>query len=140
MFIGHFAVALAAKRAVPQVSLGTLFLAAQLADLVWPVLVLLGVESVEVRPGVTAVTPLDFIHYPWSHSLAAMALWGVVLAAAWLAATRSTFKGGMSASFSRSAMLHRRGVEGWVGGGRNAVRGLLTYVTRPPSKGATHDA
>jgi hypothetical protein len=92
MFIGHFAVALAAKRAVPQVSLGTLFLAAQLADLVWPVLVLLGVESVEVRPGITAVTPLDFSYYPWSHSLVAMALWGVVLAAAWLAATRSTFK------------------------------------------------
>jgi len=58
MFIGHFAVAFAAKRAVPEVSLGTLFLAAQLADLVWPALVLLGLERFEIRPGITAVTPL----------------------------------------------------------------------------------
>lgn len=38
MFVGHFAIAFGAKRAVPAVSLGTLFIAAQLADLVWPVL------------------------------------------------------------------------------------------------------
>jgi hypothetical protein len=90
MFLGHFAVALAAKRAAPELSLGTLFLAAQLADLVWPVLVLLGVERFEVRPGITAVTPLDFVHYPWSHSLTAMALWGVALAVAWVAVKQGT--------------------------------------------------
>jgi hypothetical protein len=73
MFLGHFAVALAAKRAAPELSLGTLFLAAQLADLVWPTLVMLGVERFEIRPGITAVTPLDFIHYPYSHSLLGMA-------------------------------------------------------------------
>jgi len=50
VFIGHFAVAFAAKRAAPELSLGTLFLAAQLADLVWPTLVMLGVESVAVAP------------------------------------------------------------------------------------------
>lgn len=44
MFLGHFAVAFAAKRVAPAVSLGTLFLAAQLADLIWPNLFLLGVE------------------------------------------------------------------------------------------------
>ena len=81
MFTGHFAVAFAAKRAAQAVSLGTLFLAAQLADLVWPTLVwptlvLLGVESVEIRPGITATTPLDFIHYPYSHSLVALVAWG----------------------------------------------------------------
>ena len=79
MFIGHFAVAFAAKRAVPEVSLGTLFLAAQLADLVWPTLVLLGYESFSVSPGITAVTPLDFTRYPYSHSLLGMAAWGAVL-------------------------------------------------------------
>ena len=85
MFLGHFAVAFAAKRAAPSLPLGTLFLAAQLADLVWPTLVLLGVERFEIRPGVTAVTPLDFIHYPWSHSLVALAGWGAGLAfACWL--------------------------------------------------------
>ena len=81
MFIGHFAVALAAKRAAPQVSLGTLFMACQLADLVWPTLVLLGVETFRIAPGITAVTPLDFLHYPYSHSLLALAGWGLALGA-----------------------------------------------------------
>ena len=80
MFIGHFAVALAAKRAAPEVSLGTLFLACQLADLVWPTLVLAGVESFRIAPGITAVTPLDFVRYPYSHSLLGMAVWGLLLA------------------------------------------------------------
>jgi uncharacterized membrane protein len=88
MFIGHFAVAFAAKRAAPEVSLGTLFLAAQLADLVWPTLVLLGVERFEIRPGITAVTPLDFVHYPYSHSLLGMALWAGALAAVYFAVRR----------------------------------------------------
>ena len=88
MFIGHFAVALAAKRAAPEVSLGTLFLAAQLADLVWPTLVLLGMESFSIRPGITAVTPLDFTRYPYSHSLAGMAGWGLLLSIAFFAFRR----------------------------------------------------
>jgi hypothetical protein len=92
VFIGHFAVAFAAKRAAPELSLGTLFLAAQLADLAWPTLVLLGLEWFEVRPGITAATPLDFVHYPYSHSLAAMALWGLALALAWLAVRRGKAK------------------------------------------------
>ena len=79
MFIGHFAVGLAAKRLAPDVSLGTLFVAAQLADLVWPTLVLAGIESFSIRPGITAVTPLDFTRYPYSHSLVGMALWGLGL-------------------------------------------------------------
>jgi hypothetical protein len=92
VFIGHFAVAFAAKRAAPELSLGTLFLAAQLADLLWPTLVLAGLERFEVRPGITAVTPLEFVHYPYSHSLAMMAGWGVLLALAWLALRRGTPK------------------------------------------------
>lgn len=89
MFIGHFAVALAAKRAAPEVSLGTLFLAAQLADLAWPTLVLLGQESFVIRPGITAVTPLDFTRYPYSHSLVGMAGWGLLLATAFFVVRRS---------------------------------------------------
>jgi hypothetical protein len=83
VFIGHFAVAFAAKRAAPEVSLGTLFLAAQLADLVWPTLVLFGVESFSIRPGLTAVTPLDFTNYPYSHSLVALVGWGFALGVAY---------------------------------------------------------
>jgi hypothetical protein len=77
MFVGHFGLGFAAKRVAPEVSLGTLILAAQLADLAWPTLVLAGVERFEIRPGITTVTPLDFVHYPWSHSLAALVVWGL---------------------------------------------------------------
>jgi membrane-bound metal-dependent hydrolase YbcI (DUF457 family) len=83
VFIGHFGVGLGAKRIAPTVSLGTLFLASQLADLVWPNLVLLGVESFAIEPGATALTPLDFQHYPYSHSLLATLLWGSLFAAAY---------------------------------------------------------
>jgi hypothetical protein len=89
VFLGHFAVALAAKRAAPRVSLGTLILAAQLADLAWPALVLAGFESFVIRPGITAVTPLDFTYYPYSHSLLAMAGWAFVFAATYLALKRN---------------------------------------------------
>ena len=51
MFIGHFAAGFAAKKLAPAISLGTLFLAAQLADLIWPTLVALGIEQVEVVLG-----------------------------------------------------------------------------------------
>jgi hypothetical protein len=81
VFIGHFGVALAAKRAAPRVSLGVLFLAVQLADILWPVFLLLGWEQVRISPGITRFTPLDFVSYPYSHSLVAQLLWGAALGA-----------------------------------------------------------
>jgi hypothetical protein len=89
VFIGHYAVAFAARGAVPQASLGTMFAAAQLADLAWPVLVLAGVERFEIRPGITAFTPLDFIHYPWSHSLLMLCLWGAAFGLVHMAVRKS---------------------------------------------------
>jgi len=77
MFIGHFGLAFGAKRAAPAASLGTLFAACQFADLLWPTLVLLGYERVEVLPGATRVTPLDFVSYPYSHSLLALCVWAL---------------------------------------------------------------
>jgi membrane-bound metal-dependent hydrolase YbcI (DUF457 family) len=79
MFIGHFAVGFGAKAAQPKVSLGTLFLAAQFLDLLWPTLLLLGWEKVAIKPGITAVAPLDFVSYPISHSLLAVLGWSVLL-------------------------------------------------------------
>lgn len=75
MFIGHFGAGFGAKAVAPSVSLGSLFLAAQFLDLLWPTLLLLGVEHVRVVPGATAVTPLVFDHYPVSHSLVAVVGW-----------------------------------------------------------------
>ncbi|MFD2934853.1 hypothetical protein [Spirosoma flavum] len=79
MFLGHFGVGLASKPLQPRVSLGTLFLAAQLADLLWPTLLLLGVERVEIRPGLLAASPFDFVYYPFSHSLLAQVVLGLAL-------------------------------------------------------------
>jgi hypothetical protein len=87
MFIGHLGLALAAKRAAPRTSLGTLGAAAEWIDLVWPVLLLLGVERVRIAPGTTAFSPLDFEHYPWTHSLAMVAAWAVALGLAYRART-----------------------------------------------------
>ena len=89
MFIGHFGLGFGAKKAAPAVSLGTLFIACQFADLLWPTLVLLGIERVEIQPGATAMTPLDFVSYPWSHSLEALCLWGVVFGGAYVAVRRA---------------------------------------------------
>lgn len=89
MFVGHFGVAFGARRFAPGVSLGILFLAAQLADLIWPNLVLLGVEQFRIDPGATVLTPLDFVHYPWSHSLVALTLWGVLFALLYAGLTRA---------------------------------------------------
>ena len=81
MLIGHFGVALAVKRAAPSASLGTLVMAAQLADLLWPFFVLLGLEHVRIDPGITRVTPLDFTHYPYTHSLVADVGWALLFGA-----------------------------------------------------------
>lgn len=78
MFIGHYAVAFGSKRAATRASLGAMFAAAQLADLLWPIFLLAGVERVEIEPGATAFTPLQFTHYPWSHSLAMLVLYGLI--------------------------------------------------------------
>ncbi len=77
MFVGHFAVGLAAKRVTPRISLGTLFLSVQFVDLLWPIFLLLGLEHVRIDPGNTAVTPLDFYDYPITHSLVGAAGWAL---------------------------------------------------------------
>jgi hypothetical protein len=89
LFIGHFGLGFAAKRAAPAVSLGALFLACQFADLLWPTLLLAGLEQVAVEPGITVVTPLNFISYPYSHSLILLCVWGVLVGLVYAAAARS---------------------------------------------------
>jgi len=80
MFLGHYALALGAKKTTPAVSLGTAFLACQLADLLWPTFLFLGLESVEIDPGNTLVTPLNFVSYPYSHSLVMLIAWAALFA------------------------------------------------------------
>lgn len=84
MFLGHFALALAAKKAAPKASLGTLVLSAQFADCLWPVLLLLGVEQVRIVPGLMRASPFDFISYPISHSLLMQLVWGLLFGVVYL--------------------------------------------------------
>ena len=69
MFIGHYGIGFGAKKAGKHISLGTLLLAAQWLDLLWPILLALKVEHVSIHPGDTKLTPLQFDYYPFSHSL-----------------------------------------------------------------------
>lgn len=90
MFIGHFGIGFGAKRVAPTLSLGTAFLSAQFVDLLWPTLLLLGLEQVEIVPGITQVTPLDFTYYPISHSFLAVILWAMLFAIVYGVLRKST--------------------------------------------------
>ena len=78
MFIGHFGAGFAGKNFSKSASLGTYFMAAQWVDLIWPILVLLGIEKVEIEPGISSVTPLDFTYYPFTHSLFGVLIWALL--------------------------------------------------------------
>lgn len=78
MFIGHYALGFAAKRLAPRTSLGTLFVAPTLADLLWPIFLLLGVEHAHVVPGPNPFLTLWLDDYPYSHSLFALVVWGTL--------------------------------------------------------------
>jgi len=77
MFIGHYGPSFAIKAIRPAIPLWLLFMAVQLVDVVWAVLVLLGIEKVRIVPGITASNPLDLYYMPYTHSLAAAVLWAV---------------------------------------------------------------
>jgi membrane-bound metal-dependent hydrolase YbcI (DUF457 family) len=89
MFIGHNAVGFASKRAAPRTSLGWLMAAPMLLDLIWPVLLLLGIEHVGIRPApATRFEVLDFYDYPWSHSLLTAVILGAMFGGAYWLRTR----------------------------------------------------
>jgi membrane-bound metal-dependent hydrolase YbcI (DUF457 family) len=80
MFIGHFAVGFAAKKFAPRTSMAFLLAAPLFLDMLWPIFVLAGWEQVRIDPGNTRYTPLDFVHYPWSHSLLMSIVWATLFA------------------------------------------------------------
>jgi hypothetical protein len=88
LFLGHFGVAFAAKKAAPKISLGALVFAAQFADLLWPLLLLAGIEKVRIVPGLLPASPFDFTSYPISHSLIAQLGWGTLLGLIYFAVKR----------------------------------------------------
>jgi membrane-bound metal-dependent hydrolase YbcI (DUF457 family) len=79
MFLGHYGLALAAKRVAPRESLGATVTASQWADLLWPIFLIVGWEQVRIVPGLMAASSLEFVHYPITHSLLAVVGWAILL-------------------------------------------------------------
>jgi hypothetical protein len=80
MFVGHFAAAFIGKRIEPEISLGTLVLAAMLSDILWPIFSITGIEYTSNKPVVTQNNVLDIA---FSHSLLMVAIWAALFAAAY---------------------------------------------------------
>jgi hypothetical protein len=133
MFLGHFALAFGAKRVAPGVSLATLFLACQFADLLWPTLLVLGLEQVEIDPGNTVVTPLNFVSYPYSHSLLMMVVWAVVLATlyrlirGWRPISVTTVGALVFSHYLLDWITHRPDLPVTIGGATKLGLGLWNY-------------
>lgn len=123
MFVGHFGLALAAKRVAPRTSLATLLAASAFIDLVWPVLLLAGVERVRIDPGGGPFTRLEFESYPVSHSGVAVVGWAVAFGAAHLWARRDRVAALVTAGLVASHWLldlavHLPDLPAWPGGPR----------------------
>ncbi|MGE5110835.1 MAG: metal-dependent hydrolase [Acidobacteriaceae bacterium] len=90
MFVGHFGVAFAAKKAAPRTNLATAILAAQFLDVLWPIFVLSGFERVRIAPGLMTVSAFDFLSYPWTHSLLMSIVWAALFGTVHYAFRRDT--------------------------------------------------
>lgn len=132
MFIGHYALAFAARPRVKHPGLGGLLLAVSWADLIWPIFLLLGWEQVRIAPGITAHTPLDFISYPWSHSLLMDVVWGALLAVLlsrgrWTRREQVIFAALVVSHWVLDWISHRPDMPLWPGGPRFGL-GLWNHV------------
>ncbi|MGO9829304.1 MAG: metal-dependent hydrolase [Myxococcaceae bacterium] len=136
MFLGHFGLAFGAKPLASKPSLGLLIFAAQFADLVWPILLLAGVERVAIVPGLMAASPMEFINYPITHSLLALAMWGLAIGGLyWL--VRQDRRGALVVGllvvshWLLDLLMHRPDLPIWPGGPKvglglwNSVPGTL---------------
>jgi hypothetical protein len=134
MFLGHFGLGFATKKATPEVSLGTLFLACQFADLLWPTLLLLRIERVEIEPGATKMTPLDFVSYPYSHSLLMLCIWGVAFGVIYAAIRRSRLRAAVALAllvvshWVLDVVMHRPDMPLTVSGSMKLGLGLWSSV------------
>jgi membrane-bound metal-dependent hydrolase YbcI (DUF457 family) len=79
MFVGHYGVSFACKGVEQRLPLWLLFLAVQLVDILWSILILLGIEKVRIVPGITATNPFDLYYMPYTHSLVAAVVWSALV-------------------------------------------------------------
>jgi hypothetical protein len=77
MFVGHYGVSFAGKKADTSIPLWVLFLAVQLLDIGWSILVFLGIEKVRIVPGFTGSNTMDLYYMPYTHGLITSLLWSL---------------------------------------------------------------
>ena len=106
MFVGHYGVSFAGKRADAAIPLWVLFLAVQWLDILWAPFVLLGVEKVRVVPGFTASNPFDLYYMPYTHSLLAAFLWSGATLLAYRLLARSSDAGRASLILGLAVFSH----------------------------------
>lgn len=97
MFMGHYGPSFALRRAAPRVSLGWLFVAAQLLDYVWAILILFGVERAQVLPWLPG-SQLDLYYMPYTHSLEGALAWSILAGVVALWCVRGTQHDRLSAA------------------------------------------
>ena len=68
------------KRADKSLSLGLLFTATQLSDLVFAFTGLTGIEKINIVVGTNTATSVEYAFYPYSHSLLATLIWAALIA------------------------------------------------------------
>jgi hypothetical protein len=130
---GHLAVALASKKVDRALPLGAAVAASFGLDLLWPLFLLVGIESVQVHPGDTAFTQLAFVSYPWSHSLVMSAAWASAATLLGKLAWRSWRLGALLGALVLShwvldLVVHRPDLPIWPGG---QVFGLALWNSIP---------
>jgi hypothetical protein len=81
MFVGHYGVSFAARPVGRSVPLWVWFIAVQWIDIVWSVLVLLGIEKLRVIPGFTEANAYDLYYMPYTHGLPGSIVLSFVLGA-----------------------------------------------------------
>jgi membrane-bound metal-dependent hydrolase YbcI (DUF457 family) len=123
MLIGHYAVSMAARAAEPRTPLWVYVAAAQWLDIVWCVLVMLGIETYRPAPELPGST-LDFTSYPYTHSLVAAVLWGLSASLLTVSVVRSSRREAIAVGvvvFSHwvlDLLVHRPDLPLWPGGAK----------------------
>ena len=129
MFVGHYAVGLAAKQFAPRTSLGVLIAAPILLDLLWPILVLIGWEHVSVVESANPFLRLQFDSYPISHGLVAVIGWATLFASIYFGVARYlagaiTIWIGVISHWLMDYMVHRPDLPLYAGSSRLLGLGL----------------
>ena len=81
MFLGHYGVSCAARRLGKGPPPWVWFITGQWMDIVWSVLVLLGMEKLRIVPGFTEANAYDLFYMPYTHGLPGSIVLSFVLGA-----------------------------------------------------------